>query len=201
MIRALLFCIAVLCVQPMVAGAAIQTATVYAVSGGVSGTGMSGLVEYTYDDTSFDPTGDDGCLGTGCTGSEVPLSSITVTLWGNNKFFNTSFSTSDCSEVAITTAAAGGPIYIISCAKDGTSLTATNNTSAQLNSSYEKGLTGIFFSESKPASWDATAFPYTPKAVPALPFYGLLVLGGLTGLFGLRKIKRLKSKTKVSKNC
>ena len=193
MIRALLFSIAVLCVQPMVTEAAIQTATVYAVSGGVSGTGMSGLVEYTYDDT-IDPGGGDFCLGAGaCIGPPpVELASITVHLWGNNKFFNASFGTSDCSDVEITTAAAGGPIYIISCAKDGTSLTATNNTSAQLNSSYEKGLTGIFFSESKPASWDATAFPYTPKAVPALPFYGLLVLGGLTGLFGLRKTKRLK---------
>ena len=194
MIRALLFSIAVLCVQPMVTEAAIQTATVYAVSGGVSGTGMSGLVEYTYDDNSFDPTIDIGCLGTGCTGNgEVQLSSITVSLWGNNKFFNTSFGTSDCSEVIIMTAASGMANYEISCAKDGTSLSRTNVTSAQLNSSYQSGLTGIFFFESKPASWDATAFPYKPEVVPALPFYGLLVLGGLTGLFGLRKIKRLKS--------
>lgn len=193
MIRALLFGIAVLGVQPMVTEAAIQTATVYAVSGGVSGSGMSGLVEYTYDDT-IDPGGGEFCLGdSACIGPPpVELASITVKLWGNDKFFNESFGTLDCFDVDIITAAAGGPFYMISCAKDGASLSATNVTSAQLNSSYEKGLTGIFFSESKPASWDATAFPYTPKAVPALPFYGLLVLGGLTGLFGLRKIKRLK---------
>ena len=64
---------------------------------------------------------------------------------------------------------------------------------------YEQGATGwdtprVFEPDTGPSgsvtATLATATAPSATAVPTMPFFGLLALGGLLGLFGLRKLKQ-----------